>query len=48
MNALPVCDDRYIKTKTKAYGHKVYINFIDLNVPEDDLECESFTSISFH
>ena len=27
---------------------KVYTNFRGLNVPEDDLECESFTVISMH
>ena len=45
-NALPVYDDRYIKTKIRTYGDKVYTNFRDLNVPEDDIECESFTVIS--
>ena len=40
-NALPVCDDRYIKTKIRTYG-----DFCGLNVPEDDKECESFTVIS--
>ena len=28
------------------YGDKVYTNFRDLNVPEDDIECEFFTVIS--
>ena len=46
MNALPVYDDRYIKTKIKIYGDKAYTNFIGLNVPEDDIECEFFTFIS--
>ena len=32
---MPVYDDRYIKTKTKAFGDKVYTNFRGLNVPED-------------
>ena len=41
LNALPVCDDRYIKTKIRIYG-----DFCGLNVPEDDQECESFTVIS--
>ena len=27
---------------------KVYTNFRGLNVPEDDVECESFTVISMH
>ena len=44
--ALPVFDDRYIKTKVRTYGDKVYTNFRDLNVPEDDIERSSFTVIS--
>ena len=43
LNTLPVYDDRYIKTKIKTYGDKVYTNFRGLNMPED---CESFTVIS--
>ena len=27
------------------YGYKVYTNVRGLNVPEDDIECESFTVI---
>ena len=46
MNALPAYDDRYIKTKIKTYGDKVYTTFCDLNVPEDGVECESFKIIS--
>ena len=46
MNALSVYDDRYIKTKIRTYGDKVYCNFPSLNVPEDDVDCESFTVIS--
>ena len=38
LNALPVYDDRYIKSKIKIYGDKVYTNFHGLNVPEDDIE----------
>ena len=45
-NALPVYDDRYIKTKIRTYGDKVYTNFCGLNVPEEDIECEFFTVIS--
>ena len=30
------------------YGDKVYTNFRDLNVPEDDIECQSFTVISIY
>ena len=43
---LPVYDDRYIKTKIRNYGDKFYTNSQGLNVPEDDIECESFTVIS--
>ena len=46
LNALPVYDDRYVKTKRRTHGDKVYTNFRDLNIPEDDIECESFTVIS--
>ena len=46
MNALPVFDDRYIKTKTRTYEDKIYTNFRGLNVPEDGIECESFIVIA--
>ena len=46
LNALPVYDDRYIKTKIRTYGDKVYANFCGLNLPDDDIECKSFTVIS--
>ena len=46
LNALPVYDDRYIKTKIRTYSDKVYTNFSGLYVPENDIECESFTVIS--
>ena len=46
LNALPVYDNRYIKTKIRTYGDKVYTNFCGLNVPENDIKCESFTVIS--
>ena len=46
LNTLPVYDDRYIKTKIRTYGDKVYTKFCGLNVPEDDIECESFMVIS--
>ena len=46
LNAVPVYDDRYIKIKLRTYGDKVYINFRNLYVPEDDIECESLTVIS--
>ena len=45
LNTLPVYDDRYIKTKIRTYGDKVYTNFCGLNVSEDDIECNSFTVI---
>ena len=35
LNAPPIYDDRYIKTKIKTYGDEVYTNFRGLNVPED-------------
>ena len=34
-----------MKTKIRTYGDKIYTNFRGLNVPEDDIECESFTVI---
>ena len=46
LNALPVYDDRYLKTKMCTFGDKIYTNFRGLNVPEDNIECESFTVIS--
>ena len=46
LHTLPVYDDRYIKTKLKRFNDKVYTNFLGLNVPEDDIEFESFTVIS--
>ena len=39
-------DDRYTKAKIRTYSDKVYTSFCGLNVPEDDIECESFTVIS--
>ena len=39
-------DDRYIKTKIRIYSDKVCTNFRGLNVPEEGIECESFTVIS--
>ena len=32
LKSLPVYDDRYIKTKVRTYGDKVYANFRGLNV----------------
>ena len=46
LNALPIYDDRYIKTKIRTHGDKVYTNYRALNVPEYDIECESLIVIS--
>ena len=46
LNALPVFDDREIKTKMITYNDKAYTNFYFLNVLEDDVECGSFIIIS--
>ena len=46
LNALPVFDNRYLKTKIRTYSDKVYANFRSLNVLEDDIECEYFTVVS--
>ena len=46
LNTLPVYDDRYIKSKIRMYCDKVYTNICGINVPEDYIECESFTVIS--
>ena len=46
MDTLSIHDCRYIKTKIRTYGDKVYTNFLCLNVPEDGVECDSFTTIS--
>ena len=46
LNALPRYDVRYIKIKVRACGDKVDTSFLDLNVPEDDRECESFIVVS--
>ena len=48
LNALPVNDYRFIKSKIRTYGDKGYTNFRGLNVPEDDIEWESFTVASFY
>ena len=45
LNALPVYNDRYIKTKVRAYGDNVYTIFRGLNVLENDIKSESFTVI---
>ena len=46
LSALLVYYDRYIKTKIRTNSDNVHTNFRGLNVPEDDIECESFTVIS--
>ena len=43
MNALPVYDARYIKTKVRTYGDKVYTNFRALNKSGDYTKFEYFT-----
>ena len=45
LNALWDIKIRYMKTKIKTYDDKVYTNFLDLNVPENDIEYESFIVI---
>ena len=37
LDALLVYDNKYIKIKIGIYSEKVYTNFSDLNVPEDDM-----------
>ena len=46
LNALPVYNDRYMKTKIRTYGDKVYTNFCGLNVPDDGVKCKFFIVIS--
>ena len=46
LNALPGYDHRYLKTKIRTYGNKVYTNFHGLDLPEGGVECESFIIIS--
>ena len=41
---LLVYDNRYIKSKIKTHGDKVYSNFCGLNMQEHDIESESFKS----
>ena len=48
LNALPFYDNRFVKNKLRSYGDKVYTNFCGLNVPDDDIECESWTVISIN
>ena len=44
LNVLPVYNARYVTTKLRTYGDKVY-NFSSLNVLENDIECAYFTVI---
>ena len=48
LNAWLIYYNRYIKTKIRTYGDKVYTNFRGLNVSEDNIEFESFTVISIY
>ena len=48
LNAFPVYDDRYLRSKTRTYGDKVYTTFGRLNVPENNIEWQSFTVISIN
>ena len=45
-NALPVYNNKYIKTKQRKYGDSVCTNFRGLNMLEDGLEFKYFTTIS--
>ena len=38
LNTLTVYDDRQRNAKIRIYRDKVYTNFYDSNVPEDDME----------
>ena len=42
LDTLPVCDDRYLKTKIRTYGDEVYTNFCGLNAAENGIECKFF------
>ena len=45
LNALPVYNYRYTRTKIRTFGNKFY-NIHGVDVTEKDTECESFTAIS--
>ena len=48
LNALPVYVNRYIETKIRTCGDKVYTNFRGLNGPEDDVNLlQSFQLILY-
>ena len=38
--------DKIRTTKIRTYDDKIYNNFCGLNVPQDSVECESFTVTS--
>ena len=46
LSALPVYDNRHIRSKIRTYGDKVYTNFRSLDASEDRVECEFFKIIS--
>ena len=46
LNAFPVYDDRYLKSKIRTHGDKVYTNFVGLKNLENNIGWESFTVIS--
>ena len=48
LNALPLYNDKYVKTKIRGYGDKAYANFLGLNILEDGVKGESFTIISYN
>ena len=48
LNALPVYNDKYRKTKIRAYSDKLCANFGGLNVQKDDVELESFIIITIN
>ena len=51
LDTLPVCDDRYLKTKIRTYGDEVYTNFCGLNAAENGIECKFFWQLfplAFH
>ena len=45
LDALPVYDGRYIKTKIRTCSDTVYTKLHSINVPEYGAECKSFTII---
>ena len=40
-DTLPVYDDRYIKTKIRTYGDKIYTHICGIHMPENGVECKS-------